>query len=469
MAKTINFQKIKEEFVKAKNKIKKLFCGLRAVFILCIILIIFLFISPNTTAKDSIISYLPDNTILYAHIASLANDKKITDFFAEKMAGYLKIPREDIYNKIFPFVGQEVAIAVLQNNNNETSPFFIFKNQDHLTKGILLPNITIENLTEKKLIILSKNNNEFKKFQGSSNFKNSAQIKKFTKKYSPDLTFYIDINKIYSAENSISLLDNAILEKIKDKGEILAGIKKINNFYEMSIADIEQNIFSKIKFQDEASEKYNEKIIFSAKTNILDDISFLPKEFFKDFLNLKNEGIEIILTRGANNPQKNNSDNSLHNQIMLNGENSVYQYVIALKNNEENQENLEKIKNFFINYLDEKLPEERIASLPDGSFMTELWSNPKRFVFGKNEDSPIYSLKNTQLNFEFTYSGNKNIILLSNSENALKNYLSKKLEPETDGEETFFINTASLKNNGIIINTLNYFGDYADGRLIKTP
>ncbi|MFH1192127.1 MAG: hypothetical protein V1655_01500 [bacterium] len=487
---SINFQKIKEEFVKTENKIKAIFCGLGASFILFIILIIFLFFSSNTSAKDSIISYLPDNTIFYAHIASLSNDKT-TDFFADQMVKYLKIEKNSAYNKIFPFLGQEAAIAVLQNNN-EAIPFFIFKNP--ATSESHFPNfpdtekdLKIKNLTNKNLTVLSANNNEFK---SNSGFKNISQIKKFAKKYSPDLTFYIDINKIYSTENNISILDNAVLEEMKNKGEILVGVKKINDSYEMSIADIEQNILSKIKLQNNDEKKYGENIIFSAQTNAADKISVLPENFFKYFPDLENEKMEIILTSSSNEQQKNNSDASLRNQLMLNGENSPLQYIITLKNNTKNQENLEKIKTFFINYLDEKIPEEKVASLPDSSLMTELWSNPERFKFNavavfsspyeerqpdrailEGAECSLYLLKNNQLNFEFAYSETKNTILLSNSENALKNYLSRipdfAIADSTDFE-AFFINTEYLRNEGIIINALNYFGNYADG-IIKMP
>jgi len=467
----INTKKLKEEFHNMTKKLTMVLHGIEAVFILFLAAVIGITLTQNLRFNDSIISHLPNNLTAYEHVASLKKDEKLEQFFVEQASDLFKIPKTDIYKKMLPYFNGQTAIALL-NAPASCEPILIFqksKNFNDETEYWLTNNdIGITYLQNGKLAVLGKNFNILKNLKSSEKFQYSKQIKKFKRKNKTSLSAYVNLAGLTETGNRNDV-DGIIINELKNKNQhLLAGLRKTIDGYEINIADMESGLIASAKITNSL---LNDQLINDDITT--SDTIFIAQGHYKNTL-LKSIGLaeqeaKIIIFKNNNKNIQKKSNNSLHNELMLNGENSDYHYILAFKNNENNKKKLFQMKNFFVNYLDEKLPDERSARLPDGTYMTELWSNPSRFSFANSTIAQgVYVLYNDQLNFELSYSQTADYILLSNSQTRLADFLKTNQDVSfirDSNDEKFYINFADLQDHSYIFKVLNVFGHYITGTI----
>lgn len=260
-------------------------------------------------------------------------------------------------------------------------------------------------------------------------------------------------------------MENSIIDELKKAGnrEILAGIKIHSTIpiypciYNIKIANTEGKELMSLNIKNNMDKKGNaadENIILSLSLN------HIPAPLAKYFP-FSAEKSEFIL---IDNPDRLSAD-EFKNPLMLDGGKSSYFYILIFKNNPENIQNIEYIKNLSIGYLDKNIPEERTAKLPDGTYMNELWSNPKRFSFSPDENN-IFSLSSDNLKFEIAYAKNQDYIFICNSRKALAEFRKKHNEyylSDVDNE-FFFLNNSYIRNNNEL-EILNILGKYTEGEI----
>ncbi|MFH0854245.1 MAG: hypothetical protein V1891_02020 [bacterium] len=466
-------KKISNEFAKLKTTLHRLFYGIEAIFILFFVIVIFFSIYSIKHAQNSIINCLPDNLTAVIHFSFAQNEQISKNFFINRLKKYFQITIDD--NEKLLSELKEAAIIFFEKDG-KNYPVIILPAAEK--KNTIYFWASETGLTQKqwneKFIVLAKEPQILKNLN-QKQFKHQRTLKLFKQKNGSMLTFYLNHEKIDKQNN---LIDEAVKTNLNK--EIFIGIAKNEKNYKLKISDTENNEIVSAQINNLADVAQIDKntilsletylparenlTSFFIKNGVMDNSVSLIK-FLEETLN--NQKINFILLKNDSN--HNTAAKNPHDQLMLNGENSRFYYILTLQNNDENKKNLEKFKITAINYLDKIMPEEKIATLPDGTFMTELWSNPLRFEF---KESPfqlsdiIGDISKSTIDFELSYAKTSNLILLSNSKNTLKTYLSNNLtraDAKNTGDENFFVNIDYLKDKSEIFEILSLFGNYANG------
>lgn len=512
----MNTSKIKHEFAKLKKSLAMLFYGIEAIFILFLALVIFLGVYGAYNEKKSIINYLPDNLTGLIYYTPSKGGDVFNSLFLNEAKKYFQ--SDEIFFDNF----KEAAIIFLENKGT-SYPLLIFTPKNAENFELLKNNGKLINEVWNEKFIVMAEEPKILKLLSQGAFKYKRTLKLFKEKNGFNTVVYLNLEKIKKTSNS---LDKAILNALKTKklNELFIGLKECGKDNCISIADISGEVILSAKIA--TSSASSPDLIFLSSANLSNNASqIFPAETFSE----PNNAIAEILPAGKikiiilKNFRQNDGQDSpempashfggspemfqkyVHNQLMLNGEKSPLHYIIAIENNENNEKILENLKISAINYLDKIMPEEKTIKLPDGTFMTELWSNPERLKF---KESPIAcpascgegcwgvlsaekycilgKLTEPAINFAFTYAKTPDCILLSNSTDALSDYLlpSEKsllncdntmpLPVETghcpvstmkndDENENFYINIDYLKSKSDIFKILSEFGNYATG------
>ncbi|MFH1030394.1 MAG: hypothetical protein V1770_04000 [bacterium] len=486
-----DISKIKLEFAKLKKSLNRLLHDIEAIFILFLMIALFFSIYMKRS-QDSIIDCLPDNVTAVIHFSPMKSELTSKKIFIEQLKKYFEINIPDTNELLL----SEATIIFLQHDG-KNHPILILLLKDFKRNPLSIEgkknNLVQEQWNEKFLVLTKKP--EILKNLNIGNFKHQRTLKLFKEKNSSILTFYFNLEKI---EKLTNLIDTTVLKTFKQTeiNEIFIGMRSGYESNSVTIADASGLEIASAKLSANSALTEGELILSASIEPRKKKPLALPRETdnplskFEDTISKilpSGQKVEVILLKNLF-AKKFTQVKYLHDHLMLNGEKSPYYYILSLQNIKENEISLENLKNMSINYLDEIMPEEKTVTLPDGTYMTELWSNPLRFEFipGVRGSFNIWNLSIPTLNFEFAYAKTLDNILLSNSKNALSDYLiSSKTNllncsnatktgrcPDStmkidDEDENFYINIDYLKNKSEIFKMLSEFGDYAEGVIME--
>ncbi|MFH0856575.1 MAG: hypothetical protein V1860_01610 [bacterium] len=448
-----NLNKIKKEFKSAKRSFIIFSCAIILILILFIAAAAGLFMYAAAD-NNSLLNDLPDDMAAMEYFLKI-KDEKINLIYKNLITDNFAIELSDA-----PIINfNEAAVIFIQEEGNNR-PVLIL-NPDKNAGDIILwakkNNITSEYLN-KKIILLTRYPEILKYFKKEP-FLYAKTLKKFQQKNKFSALIFFDFTKLKASEN---LVENSIIEGVaKAENRILIGIKKDKSYdYNVKTASIAGKEFMTFKITASPSRE-NVFIPANDDKNTIMSYRFFNNNAFAEKLSLPVKDGEFIL---IDNHER--SVEESYNPLMLDGDRSAYFYILILKNNSENKKNLENIKNSSISYIDKNIQEERISELPDGTYMTEIWSNPKRFSFSPN-DNNIFSLAAENLNFEIAYSENENYIFIGNSKIALSDFIKSRpgYHRNDTNTENFYLNTDYIKDTPAL-GILNMFGKYVTGEIL---
>lgn len=467
----INLTKIKKEFKKTRKSFRIFFLSFISVLILLLTAVFILFIYANFN-NNSLINHFPADIRAIEYFLR-TKDEKINDLFDKEMARHFNLS----YEVLLPFDFKESAIIFLPEDDNIRPLLLLTSNKGDALRSWAKKNNLASEYLDEQTVLLTRYPRMLKYLKGNP-FPQKKALKKFQQKNNFSVLFFLDLEKLKNEKNSIEAALTGEFKSGKEK--IFIGVKKDSADYKIKIADTAAKEFINLKVTDKADIKKiknffipsdeDKNIILSFKTSSMEDENYITAPFKKIYENspfdLKDS--ELILIDNPDNLSGSEKINNLpHNALMLNGDKSNYYYVLTLKNNPLNQKLIDYIKNSSIAYLDKNMPEDRLKKLPDGTYMTETWLNPKRFSFAATDNglNQIFYLNNAGINFEISYAQNQEYIMISNSKNALMDFSENHKTYHSgikNDKDFFYLNNPRLGKSEIF-RILNTFGKYTIG------
>lgn len=455
----------------SKNKIIKILFSLEAGIFLSMSLLIALLIGSILSKEKSLITYLPNNIIALEYFSFPETEEKIQNLFFHETNLHFNINEADT----LPPMRQ--ACVLFSKYQDRFLPLIIveasFANGNSEIKSWAKKNNLLAEDWKEKFIVLALNPEALKILNSKDRFKYRKALNNFRTLNNFSTVFYFDSQNI--ANELLGKIDRAmIIHAQENADQVFAGIKEENKNYKITIAFPDRRPIASLTVAEEMSgltgwptDKEQNEILLAMKTVFSSDNNLpIGDEELNKILNGQEVNLVIELNNSTDKIISRN-DESWQNKLLLYGAKAPHYYIVILKNNPKTKQILEIVKNYAKNYLDEKFPEEQIKELPDGTYMTEFWSNPQRFSFTtvqkESSKEPIFFLANEKLNFELAYRETADYVFISNAKEALSHFDLGNKKNIPANEEPVYVNNAYFKDKSELFQILNTLGKYTFG------
>jgi len=448
---------------------------------------IFYFYLKNIKINQSIINYIPEQTIFYADF-DLKN-KELLDFYENNFRGKtrfeLLLKNSNLFGELSKYLinkSNKISLLIVNYENNseplEEKIWIISSNNIHELHALMPKDFNVS-ILNSKTIALSKSKTALRLIKKIDDLQKSTQTKALRKK----------ISNNFSDKNFLNIyLSGKYLQNNSENSDTIFNLI-FNPEYSGLNLDFEQDSFLNLE-TDQNKIIYNFNSVAKDKSHPeysgLGAKKFNKQEDLLQFTDLKNNEIfatffspdlqnifDSLINKSVSEEQKNiwikkynldfeNINKILNNSgifLMQNRNNKIdnedlfnfdkYNYALIIKTNfnpeysgEKIKEQKENIKQIIKNILAFKNPVEQEKILPDKTKSIELIANPESITFIQENNLEILNIEN----FNFVITIYENYLILGNSKKLIQEILAS--------EQTNFINCDFLTGNeALIMNT----------------